>query len=91
MKDSFTQLSDLIFSFIPVPEFQYSHNWAFVGFLWIVLVLLINTRNFRAFIHQNKTKFILGIISTSVMYLYLSLVEVSEIIILLFVLVLKKY
>ncbi|MHA1979059.1 MAG: hypothetical protein ACW98F_04770 [Candidatus Hodarchaeales archaeon] len=87
MNDSFTQLSQQVFSVISISEVQYSHNWAFLGFLWIVIVLLITTRNFRTHIHQNKTKFIMGIISPSVMYLYLSLVDVSEIIILLFVVI----
>ncbi|MHA2318548.1 MAG: hypothetical protein ACXAC6_12430 [Candidatus Hodarchaeales archaeon] len=87
LNNFFTLFSEMIFSVIQIPDFQYGHNWAFLGFLWTVIVLIITTKNFRTFISQNRIKVVLGIIPPLVMYFYLYVVDVSEIITLMFVFV----
>ncbi len=91
LKDSFTQFAELVHSFISIPELLYSHNWAFLGFLWIICVLLITTKNFYAYIINDETKFILGLIPLVVMHLYVSMSSISESMTLVYVVVCYGY
>jgi hypothetical protein len=86
----FSQFSVIIFQFvseiIEIPELQFGHNWAFLAYLWVIMVIIITTLNFRTEIHYYGSKLVMGISSLFAIFLYLSTVRVSEIIAVLFVL-----
>ncbi len=86
----FSQFSETIFQFvseiITIPELHYDHNWAFLAYLWVIMVSIITTLNFRTEIHHYGSKLVMGVSSLFAIYLYLSSVRVSEIIGVLFVL-----
>ena len=75
-----------MFEIISIPELRYGHNWAFLAFLWVIMVSIITTLNFRTEIHHYGSKLAMGISSLFAIFLYLSSVRVSEIIGVLFVL-----
>jgi len=85
----FSQFSEIIFQvvsdIISIPELQYGHNWAFLAFLWVIMISIITALDFRTEIHHYLPKLFMGISSLFAIFLYLSTVRVSEIIAILFV------
>ncbi|MFX0050664.1 MAG: hypothetical protein ACFE8U_05160 [Candidatus Hermodarchaeota archaeon] len=66
---------------------QNGHNWAFLGYLWLIFVSLITTVRFHSFIIRNSTKLIIILSSPLTLLIYMTLVRLPEIIALLFILV----
>ncbi|MFX0183652.1 MAG: hypothetical protein ACFE95_11270 [Candidatus Hodarchaeota archaeon] len=66
---------------------QYGHNWAFLGYLWLIIVSLITTVRFHSFITRNSTKLIIFLSSPLTLLIYTTLVRLPEIIALLFILI----
>ncbi len=93
-KDKFSQVGEIIFATISeiIPGFdfdflQFGYNWAFLGYLWIIIVSVTTLRIFQSHITRLISTFILVMFSPSTMFVYLAFNDVSDLIHLLFVLV----
>ena len=93
-KDMWAQLGDWVFLLFSTWEIdisilgvQYGHNWAFLGYLWLIIVSLVTTVRFHSFIIQNSTKLIIVLSSPLTLLIYTTIVRLPEIIALLFVLI----
>lgn len=91
-KDMWIELGDSLSLFlsdwgidISTIGLQYGHNWAFFGYVWLIIVSLITTIFFNNLIKQKSTKYLIVLSTPITLFVYMTMVQLPEIMALLFV------
>ncbi|MFW9903299.1 MAG: hypothetical protein ACFFFH_03125 [Candidatus Thorarchaeota archaeon] len=88
LKDTFSQLglwTLRIFNEWEILNLKYDQTWAFIGYLWVVVVAIINITIFKTHITNILSKIMMVLSSTTIIYVYFSLIDNFSLIHLLFI------
>ncbi|MFX0207866.1 MAG: hypothetical protein ACFFDT_17895, partial [Candidatus Hodarchaeota archaeon] len=82
-KEKFSQLgvwfsSNLLdwgLTFLDFLGLKYGHTWAFISFIWMIIITIISIRMFQTHIIQSLPRFILVLSSPLVLFVYIEILQ----------------